>query len=93
MALLPVCFRPEVDTLICGGIGAGAQMALAQAGIRLYGGVSGSADEAVNGAGLQESWCFSRMCSAAIMDMGNTMLAVSKSMGAREDVTSVPSRK
>ena len=36
-----------VDTLICGGIGAGAQMALAQAGIRLYGGVSGSADEAV----------------------------------------------
>lgn len=36
-----------VDTLICGGIGGGAQMALAQAGIRLYGGVSGSADEAV----------------------------------------------
>ncbi len=37
----------HVDTLICGGIGAGAQMALAEAGIRLYGGVSGSADEAV----------------------------------------------
>ena len=37
----------EVDTLICGGIGAGAQAALAEAGIRLYGGVSGSADEAV----------------------------------------------
>ncbi len=36
-----------VDTLICGGIGAGAQAALAEAGIRLYGGVSGSADEAV----------------------------------------------
>lgn len=36
-----------VDTLICGGIGAGAQNALAEAGIRLYGGVSGSADEAV----------------------------------------------
>ena len=36
------------DTLICGGIGAGAQMALADAGIRLYGGVSGSADEAVD---------------------------------------------
>ena len=35
------------DTLICGGIGGGAQMALAQAGIRLYGGVSGSADQAV----------------------------------------------
>lgn len=35
------------DALICGGIGAGAQNALAQAGIRLYGGVSGNADEAV----------------------------------------------
>ena len=37
-----------VDTLICGGIGGGAQMALAQAGIKLYGGVSGDADNAVN---------------------------------------------
>lgn len=37
----------RVDTLICGGIGAGAQTALAEAGIKLYGGVSGSADEAV----------------------------------------------
>lgn len=36
-----------VDALICGGIGGGAQTALAQAGIRLYGGVSGDADEAV----------------------------------------------
>ena len=37
----------KVDTLICGGIGAGAQSALMEAGIRFYGGVSGSADEAV----------------------------------------------
>lgn len=37
----------QVDTLICGGIGGGAQSALAEAGIKLYGGVSGSADEAV----------------------------------------------
>ena len=36
-----------VNTLICGGICGGAQMALAQAGIALYGGVQGSADEAV----------------------------------------------
>ena len=35
-----------VDALICGGIGMGAQMALAEAGIRLYAGVQGSADEA-----------------------------------------------
>jgi len=36
-----------VDTLVCGGIGAGAQEALAQAGIKLYGGVTGAADEVV----------------------------------------------
>ena len=36
------------DILICGGIGGGAQMALAEAGIKLYGGVSGSCDDAVN---------------------------------------------
>ncbi len=35
-----------VEILICGGIGGGAQNALAEAGIRLYGGVSGSADAA-----------------------------------------------
>ena len=38
----------RVDTLICGGIGAGAQNALTGAGIRFYGGVSGDADDAVN---------------------------------------------
>ena len=37
----------HVDGLICGGIGGGAQAALAQAGIKLYGGVKGSADLAV----------------------------------------------
>ncbi len=37
-----------VDVLICGGIGGGAQNALALAGIKLYGGVSGSADAAVH---------------------------------------------
>ncbi len=36
----------KVDTLICGGIGMGAQMALADAGIKLYAGVQGSADKA-----------------------------------------------
>ena len=35
------------EVLICGGIGGGAQMALREAGIRLFGGVTGSADEAV----------------------------------------------
>ena len=37
----------NADVLICGGIGGGAQMALAAAGIKLYGGVSGNADAAV----------------------------------------------
>lgn len=37
----------KVDTLICGGIGAGAKNALEQAGIKLYGGVVGNADQAV----------------------------------------------
>ena len=36
-----------VTHLICGGIGAGAQQALQQAGIQLYPGVSGDADQAV----------------------------------------------
>ena len=36
----------QADTLICGGIGGGAQMALAEAGIQLYAGVTGSADAA-----------------------------------------------
>ena len=36
----------QVDALICGGIGMGARNALAEAGIKLYGGVSGSADAA-----------------------------------------------
>lgn len=36
-----------VDTLICGGIGGGARTALAQAGIALYPGAAGGADEAV----------------------------------------------
>ena len=35
-----------VDTLICGGIGAGARGALQEAGITICGGVSGSADAA-----------------------------------------------
>ena len=36
-----------VDSLICGGIGGGAQMALAEAGIQLYAGCSGDADACV----------------------------------------------
>ena len=37
----------KVDALICGGIGGGARNALAECGIKLYGGVTGDADQAV----------------------------------------------
>jgi len=46
-ALAGVLTALKADTLICGGIGGGAQAALEAAGIRLYGGVSGEADKAV----------------------------------------------
>lgn len=38
----------KVDALICGGIGAGAINALKNAGINVYGGVSGRCDDAIN---------------------------------------------
>ncbi len=46
-ALADILKKISVDTLICGGIGGGAKRALAEAGIKLYGGVSGDADKAV----------------------------------------------
>lgn len=47
-ALAGFLIENDVDTLICGGIGGGARIALAEAGIRLYGGVQGDTNEAVN---------------------------------------------
>ncbi|MGN1164425.1 MAG: DUF134 domain-containing protein [Candidatus Ornithospirochaeta sp.] len=46
-ALAGVLKGLNVDILICGGIGGGAQNAVASMGIRLCGGVSGDADSAV----------------------------------------------
>jgi len=46
-ALAGILMGQQVDVLICGGIGGGAQNALAEAGIKLYGGVSGDVDAAV----------------------------------------------
>ncbi|MBQ8039516.1 MAG: NifB/NifX family molybdenum-iron cluster-binding protein [Lachnospiraceae bacterium] len=53
-ALAILLAESDVEVLICGGIGGGAQMALAQAGIKLFGGVSGSADAAVEALLKQE---------------------------------------
>ncbi len=47
-ALADLLEENGVDTLICGGIGAGAQLALSSAGIKLFGGCQGDADEAVS---------------------------------------------
>ncbi|MCD8012761.1 MAG: DUF134 domain-containing protein [Lachnospiraceae bacterium] len=46
-ALAEVLSAIQADVLICGGIGGGAQNALASAGIHLYAGVTGDADAAV----------------------------------------------
>lgn len=46
-ALATLLASADIEILICGGIGAGAQNALAEAGIKLYGCVTGNADEAV----------------------------------------------
>lgn len=46
-ALADLLRRYQVDDLICGGIGMGARMALKEAGISLYRGLSGDADKAV----------------------------------------------
>ncbi len=46
-ALADILKKGSVDTLICGGIGGGAKRALGEAGITLYGGVTGDADQAV----------------------------------------------
>lgn len=46
-ALAGFLLSNNVEVLICGGIGGGAKMALAEAGIQLFGGVSGVADQAV----------------------------------------------
>ena len=46
-ALVGFLFQHGVNVVLCGGIGAGAQAALAQAGIQLFCGVSGNADNAV----------------------------------------------
>ncbi len=47
-ALAELLSALKVETLICGGIGGGAKNALADAGIQLFGGCVGNADDAVN---------------------------------------------
>ena len=46
-ALADFLSQRGIEVLICGGIGGGAQTALNEKGIKLYGGVKGKADQAV----------------------------------------------
>lgn len=46
-ALIGILAALGADTLICGGIGGGAQTGLKDANIKIYGGVTGDADKAV----------------------------------------------
>ena len=70
----------KVDTLICGGIGGGARMALAEAGVQVYGGVSGDADEAVE-AFLCGSLCYDPNARCNHHDHGNGHSCGSHSCG------------
>ncbi len=47
-ALVDLLSAAGVNTLICGGIGGGAQAALHDAGIELYAGITGNADRAMD---------------------------------------------
>lgn len=69
-ALTDFLFQNMVDILICGGIGEGAQSALSEVGIQLYGGVSGSADAAVR-AYLEGKLKYSPQAACAGHDHGD----------------------
>ena len=46
-ALVGFLVQHDADVVLCGGIGTGAQVALMQAGIQMFGGVSSDADAVV----------------------------------------------
>lgn len=78
----------DIDVLICGGIGGGAQAALAAAGIKLFGGVSGDADEAVK-AYLEGKLAYNPdvHCTHPIMRMvihAESIIVARTSMAVRE---------
>lgn len=76
-ALAGILSELKADTLICGGIGAGAQAALSNTGITLYGGVSGNADKAVKHC-LQETLTIIQMSTVTTMDTTDKNTTVEK---------------
>ena len=68
-ALASMLAQQGVNLLICGGIGGGARMALAEAGVVVMGGVAGDADDAVD-AFLAGNLRFNPNASCAHHDHG-----------------------
>ena len=68
-ALAQMLSQQGVNLLICGGIGGGARMALAEAGVVVMGGVAGDADDAVD-AFLAGNLRFNPNASCAHHDHG-----------------------
>lgn len=63
-ALAQLLGSHQIDALICGGIGGGARVALGNAGIQVFGGVSGSADAAAEAFARGElNWNPNASCS------------------------------
>ena len=56
----------DINAVICGGIGGGAANALGEAGIEVYSGVSGNADEALE-AYLNEATSLTRHLQAELL--------------------------
>ena len=100
-ALAGLLSSSGVDTLICGGIGGGARAALDQAGIQLYGGVSGDADPAYRGRRTRRwptcspaSWPLTRRRSATTTTSTTaTTAAVTTTTTAAATATPVGSTK
>lgn len=76
-ALAGLLAGESVDVLICGGIGGGAQAALAEAGIELCAGATGDADQAVEDYLNGKHWCHPGQTAIIItvrnIPVGNTV--------------------
>ena len=78
----------NVSVLICGGIGGGAKQALEEAGIKLFGGVTGNADEAVNSY-LSGNLGYDRMCTVAIMNRSTEVNPTPAELTAAEVISAI----
>ena len=80
-ALAGFLAKRGVDTLICGGIGGGARNALAKAGITVYGGVSGDADDAIRYEHTSMEYAPIEFPAVADLDITNALVAATRELG------------